>query len=85
MSTRVWDNQSSDVLGARIVSKNITGNRATGNTPLNSTFQAVKDRATAETQLQTYNATLYTNAYLASMTNNDLVYHLRVAYDPTSF
>lgn len=84
MSGLVFDNNSNTVLGYHIAQKNITGNRTTGNTVLNATVQGVKDRATLEAAVQAANGTLYTNAFLQSQTNNDLIYALRFYSDPNN-
>lgn len=84
MSAQVFDNNSNRVLGQQIQQKNITGNRTTGNTVLNSTVQGVKDRATLEAQLQTLNAGYFTNTFLRNQTTNDLIYALRQGYDASN-
>ncbi len=84
MSALVYDKMGNLIGNRRIPNKNYNNGAlaSTGNTPVNATAQAAgKDRASMEAQLQTFSGTYYTNARLRTLTYNDLVYALRIAYD----
>lgn len=57
-------------------------NFASASSPISSTtHNAVKDDASEDAQLTTFNAAYYTAARLQSLNENDKVYALRLAYD----
>jgi hypothetical protein len=85
MPSGFFDNGSSNINGQRITNKNarLGALKAAGASPFPAavTTAAATNRAGLEARLQAINPTYYTDTRLRQMTNNDLIYALRVQDD----